>query len=352
MASVPRGNRTALVFNTARTDCDAAVQLAFDSLPTGVRAITAPAIGKAPGTFAVFEATADAPSSTSMAMVSVQTVETEAAAARTVGGLRQVTELVFGQPNNATYRTSVSDRLPVAVVEPSKIRVDVEQPSVPLVRRGSMDLRVRVVREQGFTGKVKLGFPFKPPGIGAPAAVEVPDSDTEAVYTINATADAPVGEWQVVVTAAAKEKDDPSGWVSSLPITIRVDEPLIELTAEKAVTEPGQEARIVCKVTKPGSFEGTATAKLMGLPTKTAAPELEFAADATELVFPVTVAADAPPGRHDNIFCQVRVPMAGTWVVHSMPGTHLRIDKPLAPPKSPSKPEPTDAAATEKKEGR
>jgi hypothetical protein len=352
VASVPRGNRTALVFNTARTDCDAAVQLAFDSLPTGVRAITAPAVGKAPGTVAVFEATADAPSSTSMAMVSVQTVETEAAAARTVGGLRQVTELVFGQPNNATYRTSVSDRLPVAVVEPAKIRVDVEQPSVPLVRRGSMDLRVRVVREQGFTGKVKLGFPFKPPGIGAPAAVDVPESDTEAVYTINATADAPVGEWQVVVTAAAKEKDDPSGWVSSLPITIRVAEPLIELTAEKAVTEPGQEARIVCKVTKPGSFEGTATAKLMGLPTKTAAPELEFAADATELVFPVAVAADAPPGRHDNIFCQVRVPMAGTWVVHSMPGTHLRIDKPLAPPKSPSKPEPTDAAAAEKKEGR
>ena len=352
VASVPRGNRTALVFNTARTDCDAAVQLAFDSLPTGVRAITAPAIGKAPGTVAVFEATTDAPSSTNMAMVSVQTVETGTAAARTVGGLRQVTELVFGQPNNATYRTSVSDRLPVAVVEPAKIRVDVEQPSVPLVRRGSMDLRVRVVREQGFTGKVKLGFPFKPPGIGAPAAVEVPDPDTEAVYTINATADAPVGEWQVVVTAAAKEKDDPSGWVSSLPITIRVAEPLVELTAEKAVTEPGQEARIVCKVTKPGGFEGTATVKLMGLPMKTAAPELEFAADATELVFPVTVASDAPIGRHDNIFCQVRVPMAGTWVMHSMPGTHLRIDKPLPPPKSPSKPEATDGAAVDKKEGR
>jgi hypothetical protein len=352
VASVPRGNRTALVFNTTRTDCDAAVQLAFDGLPAGVRAIVPPAVGKAPGTVAVFEATADATASANLATVSVQTVTTGDAAPRTIGGLRQVTELVFGQPNNATYRASLSDRFPIAVVEPAKLRIDVEQPSVPLVRRGSIDLRVRVVREQGFTGKVRLGFPFKPPGIGAPAVVEVPEADTEAVYTINATADAPVGEWQVAVTAAAKEKDDPSGWVSSLPITIRVAEPLIELTAEKAVTEPGQEARIVCKVTKPGSFEGTATVKLMGLPAKTAAPELEFAADATELVFPVAVAADAPPGRHDNIFCQVRVPMAGTWVVHSMPGTHLRIDKPLAPPKSPSKPEPTDGAAVEKKEGR
>jgi hypothetical protein len=340
VASVPRGNRTALVFNTTRSDCDADVRLAFDNLPTGVRAITSPAVGKAPGTIAVFEATAEAAASTQLAAVAVQTVGTEDAATRTVGGLRQVTELVFGQPNNATYRTSVSDRLPIAVVEPARIRIDVEQPTVPLVRRGSMDLRVRVVREQGFTGKVKLGFPFKPPGIGAPATVEVPEADSEAVYPINATADAPVGEWQVVVTAAAKEKDDPSGWVSSLPITIRVAEPFIELTAEKAVTEPGQEARMVCKVTRPGSFEGTATVTLMGLPPKTSAPEIEFAADATELVFPVAVAADAKPGRHDNIFCQVRVPMAGTWVVHSMPGTHLRIDKPL--------PKPSDSAATAK----
>jgi hypothetical protein len=340
VASVPCGNRTALVFNTTRTDCDAAVQLAFDNLPAGVRAITSPAVGKATGTIAVFEATAEAAASAHLAAVAVQTVGTDDAAARTIGGLRQVTELVFGQPNNATYRTSVSEGLPIAVVEPARIRIDVEQPAVPLVRRGSMDLRVRVVREQGFTGKVKLGFPFKPPGIGAPASVEVPEADSEAVYTINATADAPVGEWQVVVTAAAKDKDDPSGWVSSLPVTIRVAEPFIELTAEKAVTEPGQEARMVCKVTKPGSFEGTATVKLMGLPAKTEAPELEFAATATELVFPVAVAADAPPGRHDNIFCQVRVPMAGTWVVHSMPGTHLRIDKPL--------PQSSDSAATGK----
>ena len=345
VASVPRGNRTALVFNTTRSDCDADVRLAFDNLPAGVRAITPPALGKATGTVAVFEATADAANATNLATVGVQTVGTNDAAGRAIGSLRQVTELVFGQPNNATYRESVSDRLPIAVVEPAKIRIDVEQPVVPLVRRGSMDLRLRIVREQGFTGKVKLGFPFKPPGIGAPAVVEVPEADSEAVYPINASADAPVGEWQVVVTAAAKDKDDPSGWVSSLPITIRVAEPLIELTAAKAAVEPGQETRIVCTVTKSGGFEGTATAKLMGLPTKTESPELEFAATATELVFPVAVAADASPGRHDNVFCQIRVPMAGTWVVHSMPATQLRIDKPLP------KPQPADTAAASKKAG-
>lgn len=346
VASVPRGNRTALIFNTARTDCDATVQLAFDNLPPGVKAIAPPAPGKAPGTVAVFEAAVDAMAGAHLANVTVKTIGADGVDGRAIGGLRQETELVFGQPNNATYRTSVGDRLPVAVVEPARIRIEVDQPPVPLVRRGSMDLRVKISRTEGFSGKVKLGFPFKPPGIGAPATVEVSEADTEAVYPINATPDAPVDEWQVVVTAAAKDKDDPSGWVSSLPVTIRVAEPLVELTGTKAAAEPGQETRIVWTFTKTPGFEGTATAKLMGLPPKAEARELEFAATATELVFPVTVAADASPGRHDNVFCQIRVPMAGAWVVHTTPPTQLRIDKPLPTPK------PSDSAAAEPKAGK
>ncbi|MFM7292264.1 MAG: hypothetical protein ACKO6B_13690 [Planctomycetia bacterium] len=355
VAAVPRGNRTALVFNTARTDCDETVQLAFDGLPAGVEVITPPAIGKAPGTIAVFQAAADAAASTGLAQVAVRAVAAGDAAPRQLGGLRQVTELVMGQPNNASYRTSTTDRLPIAVVEPARIRIDVEEPAAPIVRRGRMDLRVRIVREGEFAGKVRLTLPFRPPGINAPPNVEVGEKDTEATYTINASPDAPIGDWQLVVLATAMDKDEPSVWVSSLPVTVRVAEPLIELASEKAVAEPGQEARVVCKITKPGSFMGTATVKLMGLPAKAAAPELEFAATATELVFPVAVAADAQPGRHDNVFCEVRVPMAGTWVVHAMPGNQLRIDKPLPKPEPTpepkTKPEPTDNAATEKKAG-
>lgn len=354
VASIPRGNRTALVFNTTRNDYDQDVQLAFSGLPAGVRAIVSRAVGKAPGTIVVFEATAEAAPAVSMATVAVQPIATDDAAANAddaaasapsavaaIGGLRQTTELVFGQPNNATYRTTVGDRLPVAVVEGENVRIEVEPPVVPLVRRGSMDLRVKIVREPGFTGKVKLALPFKPPGIGAAAAVEVGENETEAVYPINATADAILNEWPLVVTAASKAKDSLSGWVSSLPVTVRVAEPLVELAAEKAVTEPGRDTQIICKVTKSGSFEGLAKVKLMGLPAKTEAPELDLAATATELVFPVSIAADAPVGRHENVFCQVRVPMAGTWIVHSMRGTHLRIDKPLSKP--PSKPGETAA---------
>lgn len=344
VAAVPQGNRTALVFNAARESCDAPVRLAFAGLPEGVRVTAPPVVAPMTGTIVVFEADAAAAPAVRAASVAVETQAAEGDSPQRVGGLRQLTELVFGQPNNATYRTSVSDRLPVAVVAPAAITVDIEQPAVPLPRRGSLDLRVKIQRREGFTGKVRLGFPFKPPGIGAPATVDVAENVSEAVYPLNAAADAAIGDRPVVVAATVKDKDAPESWVSSLPVTIRVVEPPLEIAAEKATTEQGCDARIVCKVTKPGSFEGAAKVKLMGLPAKLEAPELDLTADATEIVFPIVVPADAPAGRHENIFCEVRVPQGDDWIVFATPSTQLRIDKPLRKKESQQQKESQSAA--------
>ena len=339
VAQVPRGGRTAVVFTMARTDFAGPARLAFAGLPAGVLAAAPPAAGNATGTLAVFEAAADATPGTSCAEVLVLA----AADGRPLGGLRQRTELVLGQPNNAPYRTSTSDRLPVAVIEDAPIRIELERPAVPLVRRGVLDLKVRVERLDGFTGRVRVAFPFKPPGVNGPANVEIPEDRTEATYQLNATPDAPVAEWEVVVTAAGLVKPDPqpkekggrrrrdgeTTWVSSRLVPLRVAEPLIEMAADRIAVEQGRETRVVWAVKKAASFDGLAKAKLLGLPAKTEAPELDLAADATELAFPLTVAGDAPPGQHANVFCQVRIPQGDSWVVHNMPAMQLRIDKPL-----------------------
>jgi hypothetical protein len=337
VAEVPRGGRAALVFNTSRTDFGGPARLAFAGLPAGVVAEAPPAAPNAPGTLAVFEATADAVPGTACAEVLVMA----AADGRPLGTLRQRTELVLGQPNNAPYRTSTSDRLPVAVVEEAPIRIDVEQPAVPLVRRGVLDLKVRIERLDGFTGRVRLAFPFKPPGVNAAVNVDVPADQTEATYQLSATPDAAIADWQVVVTAAGLDKgdkgakgqrrarDDETTWVSSRLVPLKVAEPLLEMAAEKVTVEQGQETRVVWAVKKPASFSGVAKAKLLGLPAKTEAPELDLAADVVELAFPVKVAGDAPSGQHANVFCQVRIPQGDAWIVHNMPPTQLRIDKPL-----------------------
>jgi hypothetical protein len=338
VAVVPRGNRSAVVFNATRSDCDRAATIACESLPSGLTAVAAPLSATVPAAPVVFEAAAEAATTTALASIAVRAADD----GQVLGGLRQTTELVFGPPNNATYRKSVSDRLPVAIVEPAAIRITVDPPTVPLVRRGSLGLRVRLERLDGFDGKVRLGFPFKPPGVGAPASVEISGEESEAIYQLNANADAPLGTWQVVVTAVArpkgKDRDDAMPLVSSLLVPIEVAEPVVQLAADKATVEQGRETTIVWKVTKPGEFVGAAKARLLGLPAKTEAPELELQPGATELVFPVKAAGDAPPGPYPNVFCELRVPRGGGWIVHAMPPTQLRIDVPLPKPSEAASP--------------
>jgi len=335
VAVVPRGNRSATVFNTARADFGGPVRVGLDGLPAGVTATLPDAAGNAPATLAVFEAAADAEPTIALAAVRVSAAED----GRSLGGLRQKTDLVFGPPNNVGYQLALSDRLPVAVVEEAPIRIEVEQPVVPIVRRGSLELKVTVERLAGFEGKVRLFFPFRPPGISAATSVEIAADSSEGSYPLGANPDAPLGEWQVAVTALAQPKENSRGdgemLVSSRLVTLQVAEPAVELTAEPVDAEQGREATIVWKVQKPGGFSGTAKARLLGLPAKVEAPELEFGAEVTEVVFPVTVAGDAPVGPHKNVLCEVRVPEGEAWIVHASPPTTFRIDKPLPPEEEP-----------------
>ncbi len=331
VAAVPKGNRTALLLNTARAEFGGPARVMISDLPAGVSATVPDAAGNAPATLALFEAAADAPPATSMATVQVAAADS----GQPLGGLRQKTELVFGQPNNAPYRIAFGDRLPVAVVESAPIRIELEQPAVPIVRRGSLELRVRVERLDGFAGRVRLFLPFKPPGVGAAATAEIPADQTEGVYLLSANADAPLGEWQLAVTARPQpdknNRGDEEMLVASGLITLRVAEPLVELAAEPMAIEQGQAGSLVWKVQKPGGFTGAAKARLLGLPAKMEAPEVDLAADAAELSFPLTVGPDAPTGPHKNVFCELRVPQGDAWIVHATPPVQVRIDKPLPP---------------------
>ena len=81
------------------------------------------------------------------------------------------------------------------------------------------------------------------------------------------------------------------------------------------------------------TFSGSAKVRLMGLPVKTEASELELLPGKETLEFAVKVAADAPAGKHDNIFCRIEVPQGEALMIHQTPATSLRIDKPLPPEK-------------------
>jgi hypothetical protein len=262
-----------------------------------------------------------------------------------IGGLRQGTEMVYGDPNRTPYRTAISDRLPVAVVEEAPVTIDLESPATPIARRGVLELKVKVHRAAEFDGKVRLELPFKPPGIGA-STVEVKEGQTEVSLPLNASADAPLQAWQIAVAASLvpasgdKKQEKQArragrgSWIASRPVTLSVVEPLVDLAAEKAVVEQAAETTLVFKTTKPASFAGKAKVRLMGLPVKTEAPELELMPGQETLEFLVKVAADAPPGKYDNVFCRIEVPQGEAVMLHQTPATSLRIDKPLPPGKA------------------
>src|SRR5262249_17501637 len=98
------------------------------------------------------------------------------------------------------------------------------------------------------------------------------------------------------------------------------------------------------KVKVNAPFAGPAKIKLLGLPPKVTAPDVEITADAKELNIPVTVDATGPPGQHRGLFCQVNIVKEGEPIVHTAGGTELRIDVPIVAKAEPAKP--AAAAAT------
>jgi hypothetical protein len=100
---------------------------------------------------------------------------------------------------------------------------------------------------------------------------------------------------------------------------------------ERAAVEQGKETEIPCKITMTTPLPASAKVRLMGLPPKVLAPELDLAKDTKELIFKLQIDKAAPAGQHRNIFCQAIVPMNGEPVVHNVGITELRIDVPLPP---------------------
>jgi hypothetical protein len=344
VASVPRGNRTAFFFNAARTDYNDPAAVSFDGLPAGVTAFSTPIADGVPGTLVIFEAAAEAKPETTLADVRL----TKVAAAggppsnERIGGFRQQTNVVYGEPNNTPYRTTLSNRLPVAVVHESPVSIELVPPTVPVVRRGSMNLKVKIVGGDTYPGRVRLELPLKPPGIGA-STMDLKQGQTEAEFPINCAADAMIKEWQIAILATLVPPTDenapkPAGnpwragrgtWVSSKPTKLTVAEPMVEFAAEKATAEQGSDTKLVFAISKKGEFSGTAKATLVGLPIKTEAPTLEVRSGDEMIEFAIKVGADAPPGKHD-VYCRLEVPMGDAWIIHQSPMTSLRIDKPLA----------------------
>ncbi len=339
---VPRGNRYAAVVNITRENiaCDSIFEAA--TLPAGVT-LHAPTIARSVASFPiVLEAAADAPVASGLYPFSLRsTGDAPPLTGRLIDTIHHV-----DINNQGPYHSVSLDRIATAVTTEAPFKIDLEAPAVPIVKNGTLSLKLKVIRSEGYQEKITARFLWNPPGVSGPVTVDIPGDQSEATYELNANNDAAIAEWQVCVLAEANTPQGPI-LVSTALVPLKVSEPFVSMAFDLAATEQGKDSAMMAKIEILQPFEGDAEVEMLGLPHGASTPPAKINKDSTELTFPITVAADATVGKHNGVFCRVRIPQNGTTILHhvAMGGT-LRIDAPAPAPVANNEPAPEKAPET------
>lgn len=336
--TVPQGNRGAVLISAARDGFRADVNLEIKNLPKGVTYETVPMAASANQVAVLFTAAADAPKDGGL----LQVIGTVPDQPEIVGHLRQDSMLIRGQ-NARPVWNHITDRLAMAVTEQVPFELEIVEPKVPLVRGGSMKLKVRAKRAEGFDGDITLYLIQNPPGVSSSRSVKITKGKTEAEIPLTANATAALETAKICVVGSATVGNGPVEAATPLA-NLTVAQPYFNLTFKAAAVEQGQPAQLLAEVENTTPFEGAAKVELVGLPGNTTAEPIEITKDSTEAVFTIQTAAESPAGRHKSLMCRLIVTQHGEEITHMIGPTELRIDKPLPAPTAAPKPKPKPAA--------
>ena len=184
-----------------------------------------------------------------------------------VGQLEQRTMLVRGQ-NNVDVWGHTADRMAVAVTDAVPFEIEIVQPQAPIVRQGSMQLKVVAKRKDGFAQPIAMRLLYNPPGIASSGSISIPGDKNEGVIPLTANGNAAIGTWPMIVIGTATVGNG-GVEVASQMAQLTISESYFSFAFDKAAAELGQETEMVVKVEKKLDFAGEATAELLGLPANT-----------------------------------------------------------------------------------
>lgn len=342
-ATLPAGNQTYLLVNVSRSDFDGPVKLAMPDLPEGVvaNAVEVPAgVTTMP---VILTATPEAPVGGGLVHLEGTLDNPDQAVA---GGLHQEVVLVYGQ-NEVTFYAREVDRLALAVSEPAPFSVHIVPPKVPAVQQSYMMLTVEATRAEGFTAPIDLLFPYLPSGLGGGTA-RIEEGQNSAQIRLEIRGDAPVETKEIFVAARS------AGFQLCTPVLpLEVQEPWVRFELTAVETEIGKPLDMTVKLIQRAPFEGTFDLNLFGLPKGVTAPAQPFTSATTEVVFPLTVAEDAPAGKFESVGASATIIANEEPLVHQGFGGKLTLFAPLpaelqaqAPPPAPAAPEGQPARKT------
>jgi hypothetical protein len=333
--SIPRGGRMATLLRATRNDFGGPIKISASQLPKGVTcadAMVDPNLDTVP---VVFEAAADAPVAASLCDLTGASPDPNV---KFTSEFKQLADLiVYG--NQVAYYTARVNKLAVAVTNEAPFKLKIVQPKVPLVQSGSMQLKVVAERNADFKGPIQLAMVFNPPGVGS-GPITIAENATEALIPLNASGDAKIGKWGIVVNGVA----DVNGplWSSTQLAQLEIAPPIVNGKIEMTATEQGKPAQVLCNLDPKTPFDGIAKVQLLGLPPNCTTTEKQITAKDEKVLFDVSTTEKSPTGQHNSLFCVITVMKDGEPITQTIAGGGvLRIDKPSATPSAVAKTTPS-----------
>jgi hypothetical protein len=321
--NIPQGSYYTMVVSTTRRGVAGDLKFEMPKLPAGVTLETG-VIPKSVSQFPILlKAAPDAPIGGGMYELLVKTIEGDAPV---VGKFTQALDFVRGPQNGVPYYTRYHPQVAVSVTEALPYSVTIDQPKVPIVRNGSLKLKVRAHRKEGYEKPITVRFPWLPPGIATPATMTFKEKETELEYELNANENAELNTWNLGLLA---ESDGGAGNAfSATPfIKLAVEEPFVQLKISMATAKQGETVDMVAEVEQLREFGGEADVQLFGLPAHSTAAVQKLKSDLEALSFPVVTTDKTPIGQHKGVFCTVTVVKDGEPIIHRLAmGSVLRID--------------------------
>ncbi|QDU73281.1 hypothetical protein Pan97_02480 [Bremerella volcania] len=327
--SVPQDNYMAVLLTARRENFGGELKFDFHDLPEGIEVITFPMAENTNKLPVLMRAKPDAQLNGKLVDVVARPTNQDI---KVEGHVLQRTMLVRGQNNRDVWGHD-TDRMSVAVVEKVPYKLEIVQPKVPVVRDGSMKLKVKATRAEGFEDEIRLRLLDDPPGIGASRSIKIEKGQTEAEIPVTANGGAAIGVHKICVLGTSGLSE-----VSSPFADLEVADRIVDFAFNQAACEQGQEAQIVVGLTAKREFPGEATVELLGMPSGVTTEPVKVNKDAEKAVFTVKVAQDAKDGKHKSIVARITVTENDEPIVQTNGNIELRVDKPLPPKVATAKP--------------
>jgi hypothetical protein len=188
-----------------------------------------------------------------------------------------------------------------------------------------MALQIIADRKPGFDEPIELNMVWNPPGVSSQSEATIPKGATNLFYQLNAGDGAEIHRWKIAALAHATV-DGGQVYVSSQLAGLEVATPYLSGKIETLSAHPGESEKLTVNVQQLKPFDGKAKVRLMGLPEKITAPEIELSKDDKTVSFDVALDSKCQTGSFKNLFCAVDIVANGEKIPHNIAaGGILRV---------------------------